>query len=62
MTFWERYDLMEKQLPEEEPGSIQWEGGDVNKGDEPDETRDPHKVDVLTDEELAKQDQSEPLS
>lgn len=53
---------MEKQLPEDEPGSIQWEGGDVNKGDEPDETSDPHKVDVLTDEELARQDQENPTS
>lgn len=33
------------QLPEEEPGSIPWEGGEENKGDEPGETRDPHTQD-----------------
>ena len=55
---------MEKQLPEDEPGSIQWEGGDVNKGDEPEEGRDPHTTAVIDaqDEELAAEDQSKPSS
>lgn len=35
-----------EQLPEEEPGSIQWEGGDEHKGDE-EETRDPHTAPVV---------------
>lgn len=53
---------MERHLPEEEADSIQWEGGEVNKGDEPGETRDPKKSPVLDDEELAQDDQSKPTS
>jgi hypothetical protein len=54
--------VMEKQLPQEEPGSIQWEGGDVNKGDEAGETRDPKRTEVLEDEDLARADQDNPTS
>lgn len=37
---------MSTQLPDEEAESIQWEGGEENKGDEPTETRDPHNFDA----------------
>ena len=51
---------MEGKLPEDEPGSIQWEGGEEHKGD--DETsRDPKTatvIDNIEDETLAAEDQS----
>lgn len=44
VRFFGKEQSMSTQLPEEEPGSIEWEGGEENKGDEPGETRDPHEV------------------
>lgn len=32
--------MSQPHLPEDEPASIQWEGGEANVGDEADETRD----------------------
>lgn len=49
-----------ERLPENEPGSILWQGGESNKGDEPDEPRDPKETDAVV--ELARDDEGEPAS
>lgn len=54
VRFFGKEQSMSTQLPEEEPGSIPWEGGEENKGDEPGETPDPHTTETV-DEQKAEQ-------
>ena len=44
---------MEKVLPDDEAGSIQWEGGSANVGDENEATPNPKDVALYTEEGAA---------
>jgi hypothetical protein len=47
VRFFRKEESMSTQLPEDEADSIQWEGGEENKGDESGETRDPKQTEVI---------------